>query len=98
MKQFIKKGCIFVNGVLLSPEAIDRLDHLQTGGTVNLNDWNERVFSNENLEEQLSDISVIERHFQKLMVEDDDEVPNALKMLRILADVRWILDGLRLPA
>ncbi len=97
MKQFIEKGCVYVNGVVLSPDAIQVIDSLQTGGSVNWDNWDGRQFNNEGVNEQLEKVSKLENHFRELMIEDDDEIQESVKMLRILSDIRWVIESLRLP-
>lgn len=97
MKKFIEKGCTYVNGILLPPAAISRIDNIQTGGSLGWDDWEKRQFSNEVLNNDLSRLAEVERHFQQLMIEDDREIQASIKMLRNLSDIRCFMEAFRLP-
>ena len=67
-------GITMVNGIYLTNEAIESIDYLQTGGTIN---WGvaaaNREFSNTSLQNAINEIEELNTYFVELMVNDGDE-------------------------
>jgi len=99
MEELIKKGCIFVNGCLLSPGIIYTLNFIQTGGTLYGSEWNGHVpaYTGEVLSKYLTNLSVLEQYFTQQMIDDRDTVNEMLEYLEKLNGLRFIMEGLKLP-
>lgn len=95
----IKGKMFFFNGVYLSKEAIERIDLLQTGGTVNWNkeNWSERKFNNEVLHKKILNIDDMLHKFIELTDADHIQMNDAWKYIGCLNELRSLLKLFEAP-
>ncbi|HSW67483.1 MAG TPA: hypothetical protein VLH16_02785 [Bacteroidales bacterium] len=73
MKPNIRKTDVYVNGIILTPEAINAIYFLQTGGTLNFKEEPDRNFDNGGLKSVVEDIDELHNYFVKRVIDDDYE-------------------------
>lgn len=95
----IKGKMFFFNGVYLSKEAIESIDWLQTGGTVNWDkeNWSKRKFNNKVLHKKISNIDDILHKFIELTDSDHIQMNDAWKYIGCLNELRNLLKLFEAP-
>lgn len=90
-------GVVYVNGIYLTPEAVDSLDYMQTGGTIS-NGVHDREFTNEGLNSFKTDLCEANKIIIEAMCDEVIKKKKAVTLLRLINDVTFYLDKLAAPA